>query len=313
MQRTPNAVGPVAARLRSVRRAGALGAILALVAGMAGATPLPAPVAQMIAAAANDPETLATVVRVAKKANPDSIAEIDAQVADLKTEAAARKRRQAATQGFFEGWEGKGELGGSISTGNTQEQGIALGLELEKDAPRWWHSVDATVDVKREDRELTKERYFVSLATQYKLTRRAYVVGVLWGESDRFAGYYSRFSESLGLGYRLADGPTFKLRVEGGPAMREANYIETGAEQSGSFRAAEYLSWKLDARNEFTERLVGYLQSGNSTVIGSAALTTRLYEALAARASFEIRYESEPPLGRENTDTTSRVTLVYAF
>jgi putative salt-induced outer membrane protein len=282
-------------------------------AGIAHATALPGPVARMIEAAANDPETLDAVVRVAKKTNPNSIAEIDAQVAQLKAQSEARKTREAATQGFFHGWQGKGQVGANISTGNTQQEGLALGLDLEKDAPRWWYTLDATADVLREDKEVTKERYFLSIATHYKITRRAYVVGVLWGESDRFAGYYSRFSESLGLGYRLVDNSTVKLRVEGGPALREANYIETGREQSGSFRAAEYLSWNFGLRNEFTQSVVGYLQSGNSTVIGSTALTTKLYDALAARASFEIRYESQPPRGRVNTDTTSRVALVYGF
>jgi putative salt-induced outer membrane protein len=267
----------------------------------------------MIEAAANDPEEFDAVVRVAKKTNPDSIAEIDAQVAQLKARSEARKTREAATQGFFQGWEGKGQAGATVSTGNTKQEGVALGLELEKDAPHWWYDLDATVDVLREDKEVTKERYFVSISTHYKLTRRAYVVGVLWGESDRFAGYYSRFSESLGMGYRLVDNSKVKLRVEGGPALREANYIETGPERSGSFRAGEYLSWKFGLRNEFTQSVVGYLQSGNSTVIGSTALTTKLYDALAARASFEIRYESQPQLGRENTDTSSRVTLVYSF
>lgn len=289
------------------------GVLATLAAGVAHATPLPEPVARMIEAAANDPEALAAVVRVAKKTNPNSIPEIDAQVAQLKAQSEVRKRREAASQGFFQGWEGQGEAGGSVSTGNTKEEGLALGLELEKDAPHWWHTLDATADVKREDKTVTKERYFLSLASHYKLTPRAYVVGVLWGEGDRFAGYYSRFSQSVGLGYRLLDSPTVKLRVEGGPALREVDYIETGPEHSGSFRAAEYLSWKLGARNEFSQRVVGYLQSGNSTVISSAALTTKLYDALAARASFELRYESQPPLGRDSTDTTSRVTLVYSF
>jgi len=266
----------------------------------------------MIDAAASDPGTLDAVVRVAKKTNPDSAAEIDAQVRQAKVRAEVKKR-EISQQSFFEGWDGKGEVGGNLSTGNTDQEGLALGLDLEKDAPHWWYTVDTAADIQREDKAVTKERYFVSLASHYKITRRFYVVGVLWGESDRFAGYYSRYSESLGMGYRLIDNSILKLRAEGGPALRQANYIDTGPEQSASFRLAEYLSWKLGYRNDFTQRMVGYLQSGNSTVISSAALTTKLYEALAARASFEVRYESKPPSGRKNTDTTTRVTLVYSF
>jgi putative salt-induced outer membrane protein len=299
-------------------RTGQIGAVsvlaaLGLLAGAAQAERLPEPVAAMIEAAAGDPETLKAVVRVAKKTNPDSIAEIDAQVAQLKAKAAAERKVELAEQGFFDGWQGKGEIGGSVSTGNTEEQRLALGLELEKNGLLWWHTVDATADVTREDSEVTKERFFLSLASHRRLSRRVYGVGVLWGEGDRFAGYYSRFSESVGLGYWLVERPDLKFRVEAGPALRQANYVETGPEHSASLRAAEYFTWAFAPRNQFRQSLVAYWEGGNSTVIGSTALTATLYEALAARASFEVRYESQPPRDRENTDTTSRLTLVYSF
>lgn len=288
-------------------------ALALLAASGAQAAPLPEPVAAMIAAAAGEPETLRAVVRVAKQTNPDSIAEIDAQVARLKSQAAAERKVELANQGFFDGWEGKGEIGGAVSTGNTDQENLALGLELEKDGRNWWHTVDATADVQREDAEVTKERFFLSLATHRRLTRRIYGVGVLWGEGDRFAGYYSRFSESVGLGYWLVERPDLKLRVEAGPALRQADYVDTGGEHSASLRAAEYFSWAFAPGSDFTQRAIVYWEAGNSTVIGSTALTAKVYEALAARASFEVRYESQPPRDRDSTDTTTRLTLVYSF
>lgn len=304
---------PLAFPIQAAARTTAALAAALLAAGGAQAKPPPEAVAEMIAAAAADPETLKAVVRVAKRTNPDSIAEIDAQVAELQAEAAAERKVELAEQGFFDGWKGKGEIGGSVSTGNTDQESLALGLELEKDGLRWWHTADLTADLQREDREMTKERYFLSLASHYRITRRVYAVGVLWGEGDRFAGYYSRFSESLGLGYWLVERPDVKFRVEAGPALRQANYIDTGAEHSASLRLAEYLTWKITPRSTFTQRAIAYWESGNSTVIGSTALTARLFEALAARASFEVRYESQPPRSRDSTDTTTRLTLVYDF
>lgn len=281
--------------------------------GGARGEPLPQAVAEMIAAAADDPETLEAVARIAKRTNPKSLSEIDAQVAELRARTPAARRAEAPGTSGSQGWKGKGELGGAMSTGNTDQESLALGLELERDSRRWWHSVDASADLQREDQELTKERYFLALATHYKISRRWFLVGVLWGEGDRFAGYDSRVSESLGLGYRLIDRPGLKLRIEGGPALRQADYVDTGVETSASFRAAEYLSWTLAPGSEFTQRAVGYIESGNSTLIGSTALTSRLYDAVSARASFEVRYESQPPRGRENTDTTTRLTVVYSF
>ncbi len=39
----------------------------------------------------------------------------------------------------------------------------------------------------------------------------------------------------------------------------------------------------------------------------------KLLGPLSARLSYNIQFESRPPVGRVNTDTTGRASLVYAF
>ena len=48
-------------------------------------------------------------------------------------------------------------------------------------------------------------------------------------------------------------------------------------------------------------------------MIGDAAVTTKLQKRLSARASYEVRHEAAPPVGRKNTDTTTRLTLVFTY
>jgi putative salt-induced outer membrane protein len=48
-------------------------------------------------------------------------------------------------------------------------------------------------------------------------------------------------------------------------------------------------------------------------LINIAALTAKLTDILAARVSFEVRNESNPPFGREATDTATRFSLVFGF
>lgn len=51
-----------------------------------------------------------------------------------------------------------------------------------------------------------------------------------------------------------------------------------------------------------------------STQIGNvAAFTASLTNTLSARVSFEVRHETDPVAGFEDTDTISRVSLVYGF
>ena len=288
-------------------------ASLTLAASTARTAPLPQPVVDMIEAASDDPETLKAVVKAAKKANPNSLAEIDAQAAAMTQRAAAEKARRAANANFFHGWSGEVELGGSISTGNTDETTLAVAVDLERETPKWGHDLNLTVDRKRESGETTKDRYFLAYSSRRKLSPRLYAVGVLWGERDRFAGYDFRFSESLGLGYRLLDRPALKLRVEAGPALRQAGYLSNDYESTVAARGAGYLTWKFSPRLEYTQSLVTYLDAKNSTLLAASALTTKLRGRISARASYEVRHEEAPPQGRQKTDTTSRATLVVGF
>jgi putative salt-induced outer membrane protein len=286
---------------------------VALAPDLARATPPPKPVSDMIAAAAGDPAALKAVVEAAKKTNPDSVAEIDAQVAALAEHAQADKEARMASQGFFEGWTGEGQVGGSISTGNTSERGLALGLGFAKESLRWRHTIDLAADYQKTEGEVTKERYFAGYTGAYKFSDRIYVIGILSAEKDKFAGFKSRFTEGLGIGYQVIDRPDLKFSLEAGPALRQTNYYFAKDEDSLAGRVAGDLAWNITPDTVFTEHASGYFASDTNTITSITAITTKLMGNLSGRASYEIRYETDPPLGREDTDTTTRLTAVYSF
>lgn len=292
--------------------AAVLAAGLALPAA-AGAAPLPQPVADMIAAAADDPATLKAVVAMAKKTNPDSVAEIDAQVKGLADRAEAARVAKLESQGFLEGWKGEGELGLDVSTGNVSERGFTAGLGFAKETLRWRHAFDFDANYRRTEGVTTAERYFGGYNGRYKFSERFYAVGVLSAEKDTFAGFNSRFTEGLGLGYVVVDRPDLKFSIEGGPALRQTDYEDGDNDSTIAARIAGDLAWTIREGTVFTQTASGYFESSNATLAATTAITTKLAGALAARASFDVRHETDPPAGREKTDTTTRVTLVYSF
>ena len=290
-----------------------LAAMVVLTAGPAAATPLPPGVAAMIDAAANDPATLKTVVTVAKKANPGSTAEIDAQVAALGEKSAAAKAERLATQSIYQGWTGKGQVGLYSHSGNTNDGGIAVGLNLDKDGLRWRHIVSFLADYQQENGKPTKEKYSAGYEADYKFTKRFYGYGVLYGEQDIFASIQSRFSESLGVGYRVIDRKTMTLGLEAGPAIRQTAYIGAPSLDTVDIRLAGNFSWTFWDNTTFTQTAWTYLEHRNPTLNASTALTTKLQKGISARASFDVTHEGDPAPGRERTDTTSRLTLVFNF
>jgi putative salt-induced outer membrane protein len=281
--------------------------------GIAAAEPLPKAVADIIDVVANDPAALKTVVAAAKKANPGSTAEIDAHVAALTTRTEAAKTARMASLRPLEGWTGEVELGGFLSTGNTDENGIAAGVKFNKTTLRLRHLFEFTADYKRTDDVVTKEKYFGVYTVNYKLGERYYAWGRLSAERDQFAGFDARLSEGVGLGYRVIDAKDLKLDIEGGPALRQTDYTGGGRRRSVAARLAQRLAWQISEDVRITQSAATFLESGNSTFVASAGVTTKLGSAISARASFDLRHDQNPPNDRQKTDTTSRITLDYDF
>lgn len=287
-------------------------AVLALAAAPALAAPLPPEVARMISAAAETGQ-LGPVADVARRAYPEAVAEIDAQVAALTSRADDERIERIKALSFREGWTGEGQAGGFVSSGNTRDVGVSAGLSFNKETLRWRHEVKLASEYQRSAGEVSKERYLMGYAGQWKLNGRAFVSLAVSGERDRFAGFRSRFSESVSIGYRVVERPDLRLDLQAGPALRQVDYYGSGDEIAFAARFGSDLSWTIRPDLVFTQNTAAFLDSVSSTVSATTALTTKLRSDLSARAAFDLRYESEPPAGRKSTDTTLRTSLVYSF
>ena len=104
-----------------------------------------------------------------------------------------------------------------------------------------------------------------------------------------------------------------ELGLEGGPALRQTNYVLTGNSSDFAGRVAGNFVWNIGATTAFTETASYFFGGETNTFTSDTALTTKLYGSLSARISFFLQNESNPQPGLEATDTTTRFTLVYGF
>ena len=283
-----------------------------LVASQANPAPIPSETDRLIRAAS--PAQIDLVAAVAKTANPNSVAEIDALVASIKAMAAETRRQRLATQGFFEGWGGEGQVGGFVTSGNTEQSGFNVGLVLNREGLMWNHHFNALADFQKTDGETTREAFRVSYQLDYKISDLWFAYGLLQWERDKFALLDRRFTEALGVGYTVLNRAPFSLVVDGGVALRQTQYITPDIEDSDvAGRVTAKFAWDIRPGLRFTEEAGGLFGGTTNTLYSRSALTVALAGALSARASFDINYESEPPPGVETTDTISRFTLVYSF
>jgi putative salt-induced outer membrane protein len=289
--------------------------IFAALAQPALGAPVPPPIVRIIAEAAKtkNPDTLNTTADLAKKAAPESAAEIDALVGRLKSEAAAATTARLASQGVFEGWTGEGELGGSLTAGTRAAKAFSAGVNLTKDGLKWRHKLTGAADYQSSDGVTSAERYRAAYEGNYKITPRAFVLGLVQWEQDRFAGFVRRFTESLGAGYALFDRSAFKWQISGGPALRQTRLVTHQSESDVSAHAETIATWTIDDSTSLSENAGLYIGGSDSTYSSTTALTTALMGNLSGRASFNVMTETNPPPGIANTNTITRFTLVYHF
>lgn len=304
----------------------------AILCGIALATPAHAALSDgvraMIEAArdSGDAETLATVIRLARQTAPQDAAEIEliawSDSRLLKPTPSATSLSLAAPQlpsltmasAPPEAiWDGEGELGGFLTTGNSDSFGITAGLKLTRNQGRWKHNLTGRADYQEANHLVTREFYQLGYKGDLKMSDRAYGFGLAQFESDRLAGFTQRWSLGSGIGIQLAKSEAFSLRVEGGPAVRRTDFTDGTEETNVSGRGALGIDWRLREGLRAKQDASIYTESGTTSIQSTTALDAKLMSKLSARFSYSLRYESQPLPGSVGTDTVTRASVVYDF
>lgn len=265
------------------------------------------------AIASGNESEIATIVKYAGNAAPDSKAAIAKLVDDWKRKRSEEKTAKLQDASFFDLWSGRAELGGYISTGNSDSQGVSASLALTRDGLDWRQKFKAQVDYQRSLGITSREHYLVAWEPNWKVDDRSYIYGSAQFESDRFLGYTTRYSVSTGAGYSALKGSRLKLDLELGPAYRATSFTDGETERSIAARGSVDFALKLSKGLQLTQNASAYVERYNSTVTGTTALNAKVLGPLSAQLSYNVQYESMPPEGRVTTDQISRAGLVYAF
>ncbi|UZK69718.1 DUF481 domain-containing protein [Sphingomonas sp. S1-29] len=254
--------------------------------------------------------TLVKYVQQVKMPSSDRVARL-AQAWKNDRAASAQKRMQEAD--FLTLVKGRVELGGFTTSGNTSNSGVTGRVEVKREGLNWRHKLLLQADYQESFGLTSRERYVASYEPNYKVDDRLYVYGATQYESDRFLGYINRYSASSGAGYSAIRRTGMRLDLELGPAYRYTDYTDDTSESNVAARGSLAFEWKVSPRIELRQNASAYLQSANSTISSNTALNAKVLGPLSAQLSYIVQYESMPPVGRVDTDTTSRASLVYEF
>ncbi len=282
---------------------------------------MPAQVKAMLdAAAAKDAATLSTVAGVAKSTSPEAASDIDAYVSAYTKAQEAARVSNMENQSFLQGWSGQGSAGVSFTTGNSKNTNIYAGIGLTKESLNWRHSITALADLQKNNGVKNREKYGITLQSSYKFNERLFAYGLVGWERDPYQGYGRRFTESLGVGYRVVAEDNMTWDVEAGPALRQTRFVVStppflfiNNKNVLAGRVASNFMYKFSDNLVFTNATGGLFNKGSDSLYSRSLLTASLIGNITAGFGFDVTHETQVLAPTKKTDTTTRFTLGYKF
>jgi putative salt-induced outer membrane protein len=217
----------------------------------------------------------------------------------------------AATPAFAD-WTGKGDIGASFATGNSENQAASANLELKNKVDKWQHTLGFAGNYGHDGDAKTAQRWELRGQTQYEITERAYGFGAARYEADEFSQYDYQASLAGGLGYKIINTERTKFWVQGGPGYRYAKIDETGETEDGViFRGDAGFEHQLTETTKIVDRFLIEAGSDNTYLQNDIGLEVTITGALGLRVGYQVRHNTDVAPAIENTDTLLTVGLLY--
>ncbi|MET0329739.1 MAG: DUF481 domain-containing protein [Luteimonas sp.] len=219
-----------------------------------------------------------------------------------------------AARAAEDGWSGTGELGVAISKGNTDSETVVGKLKLAREDDTWKHAILASFLYGTSDGLENARRYELFGSTGYRLAERHYVFGSGRNERDHFSSDEYQTTIAGGYGYEPFMREDTRLVFEIGPGYRWAKEQDVRVHNNEAI-ARGY----MDFSHQLTETTRLYdtllIESGgdNTFVRNDLGVQVKVTDALALKAGFEVRHNTDVAEGRQRTDRLTTVNIVYGF
>ena len=227
-------------------------------------------------------------------------------------------------------WTGRAQINLASATGNTENTVFGGRFNIAGEFGAITHDFEAggnytettTQDAMGEDlSSVTQNLWFAQYRVEVQTAENTFVYGRTRYEEDQFSGFDRRAFIGGGLGYTLVENDIQKLTLLVGPGVqyfattrpdplpedfeRDQTSFAVFFGESYSRTIAENISLEQSLDATFTD--------ANSTLANTISLNSNLTEKISLQTSYNIKHETDPPEGREATDTLLSVAVAYTF
>jgi putative salt-induced outer membrane protein len=205
-------------------------------------------------------------------------------------------------------------LGYLATSGNTDSTNTNASFKLTWDRGRAWaHNWTALAVSARTNGVTTAEAYAAGYKAQRALGERAYLFASGDWRQDQFSGYDRQATEAVGYGRKLLDNDRQMLSIEGGLGSKQSTLIDGTDTDEGIVRGDLDYLLHLGDNSQFNQKLLIESGSNNRYTESTSALKAKVRGNLAIVLSYVIKNNSDVPVGIENTDRFTAVSLEYGF
>lgn len=209
--------------------------------------------------------------------------------------------------------EGSFKFGYLATTGNTETSSLNTSFDATYVAGDWHHEALASAINASESKVTTAEAYEAGWKSGWDFTDRDYIFGRLNWRKDRFGGFDTQFSQTVGYGRNIIDTDAHSLRGEVGFGARQSEDQQGVTLNETIVTGLLDYQWKFSDTSEFSQLFRVEVGSDNTFSESVTSISARLIGALNLVASYTIRNNSDVPVGTEKTDTRTAIALEYAF
>jgi putative salt-induced outer membrane protein len=211
-------------------------------------------------------------------------------------------------------WKGGVELGAAMNTGNVSARSVATAVNMINDRDTWRHKVGATFGMIKTDGVTTKEAATANYQLDYKWTPRLYNYGLFDYSHDRYGTFRERYLETLGVGYRVLQGKTYSLDVEGGAAIRQSLPSDTmiRTDEYGG-RVNTIFNWSISPTFAINNTGSAFVTDARTSLENTVALKTKITSTISGKLSFNLKHDTDVPMDSVRTSTETKATLLYSF
>ncbi|MCF1428971.1 MAG: DUF481 domain-containing protein [Shewanella sp.] len=228
---------------------------------------------------------------------------------------------------FIEGdktFAGEAELGGTLTTGNSESSSIKGRLNMKHELGNWENTylLEALYNENTDSSDGSKtenQSYQAGAQGNYRFDSRNYLFANANYYRDQSTGYDYTISSSAGYGYRAYESATAFMDLEIGPGYQyqqltgeEALLQGIDSQDSAVAHGVMNFETKISDSSTFKQKFVA--DYGDKLLARSeTSLSANVIGALAMKLSFVVRYDDKPLAGKKSTDTETNMTLLYAF